>query len=66
MAGKNLFGFNLMWVQGIMDLRIGLLFLLALGAAGSIAARQMAATEIFSTTAETYEISGYLLTLFIY
>jgi len=55
-----------MWVQGIMDLRIGLLFLLALGAAGSIAARQMAATEIFSTTAETYEISGYLLTLFIY
>lgn len=40
-----------------MDLRIGLLFLLALGAAGSIAARQMAATEIFSTTAETYEIS---------
>ncbi|KAG6744357.1 hypothetical protein POTOM_053077 [Populus tomentosa] len=42
---------------GIMDLRIGLLFLLALGAAGSIAARQMAATEIFITTAETYEIS---------
>ncbi|KAF9684834.1 hypothetical protein SADUNF_Sadunf04G0159800 [Salix dunnii] len=44
-------------VKGIMDLRIGLLFLLALGAAGSIAARQMAATEILGTTAETYEIS---------
>uniref|UniRef100_A0A6N2K7L9 Saposin B-type domain-containing protein n=1 Tax=Salix viminalis TaxID=40686 RepID=A0A6N2K7L9_SALVM len=43
--------------KGIMDLRIGLLFLLALGAASSIAARQMAATEILSTTAETYEIS---------
>ncbi|KAG5236794.1 saposin domain-containing family protein [Salix suchowensis] len=40
-----------------MDLRTGLLFLLALGAASSIAARQMAATEILSTTAETYEIS---------
>ncbi|KAJ6765433.1 PROACTIVATOR POLYPEPTIDE-LIKE 1 [Salix purpurea] len=44
-------------ILGIMDLRIGLLFLLALGAASSIAARQMAATEILSTTAETYEIS---------
>lgn len=66
MAEKNLIGLNLMWVQGIMDLRIGLLFLLALGAASSIAARQMAATEILSTTAETYEISGYLLTLSVY
>ncbi|KAJ6365768.1 hypothetical protein OIU76_030527 [Salix suchowensis] len=53
-------------VKGIMDLRTGLLFLLALGAASSIAARQMAATEILSTTAETYEISGYLLTLSVY
>jgi hypothetical protein len=49
-----------------MDMRIGLLFLLTLSAAGSTAARQMAATEIFRTTTGTYDISGNLLTLFVY
>ncbi|KAJ6922632.1 prosaposin-like isoform X1 [Populus alba x Populus x berolinensis] len=39
-----------------MDMRIGLLFLLTLSAAGSTAARQMAATEIFRTTTGTYDI----------
>ncbi|KAH8505894.1 hypothetical protein H0E87_012918 [Populus deltoides] len=41
-----------------MDMRIGLLFLLTLSAAGSTAARQMADTEIFRTTTGTYDISA--------
>lgn len=49
-----------------MDMRIGVLFVLTLSAAGSTAARQMAATEIFRTAIKTYDISGNLLTLFVY
>ncbi|KAF9680097.1 hypothetical protein SADUNF_Sadunf06G0084800 [Salix dunnii] len=44
----------------IMDMRIGVLFVLALSAAGSIAARQMAATEIFRMAIKTYDISAIL------
>ncbi|KAJ6699384.1 SAPOSIN-RELATED [Salix purpurea] len=43
-----------------MDMRIGVLFVLTLSAAGSTAARQMAATEIFRTAIKTYDISAIL------
>ncbi|KAJ6407675.1 hypothetical protein OIU84_011045 [Salix udensis] len=43
-----------------MDMRIGVLFVLTISAAGSTAARQMAATEIFRTAIKTYDISAKL------